>query len=119
MRRSLRLSSRCVVLGWTTHVPGVGPLAQACWKGAVLIETGPAKAEAAGLVQSVRKRQRFSRLLPRFITKFGEPAEGALAPSMSEGTSPPCPGTSKQTMRAGLPLSIFSRSYAQTLEPRN
>src|SRR5262249_20351285 len=81
---------------------------------------GPVRVELDGVVQSVWNFQRLMLLLPRFTMKFGEPDGGAVAPSRSEGSSPPKVELSEKHCCVALwPASICDLSKAHVSAPRN
>src|SRR6185369_332184 len=70
-------------------------------------------------VQLTEKRQNWTAVLVKRSRRFGEPAGGKVVPSRSEGSRLAPAVVLAQACRAIAPVSILSRSNAQTVLPVN
>src|SRR5712692_10174163 len=81
---------------------------------------GPTSVVLAALAKSTWNFHSLSEFEPKLKRKFGEPAGGAVAPSRSEGSTPPKLELSwKHCCVAAAPASMEVRSKAQSLAPAN
>src|SRR5437867_3503420 len=85
------------------------------------MEIGPKKVEFLGFAKSTWNFQRFNApvAVSTFMTKFGEPAGGAIAPSRSEGSRLANALVSWKHTNAGAatPCVMAMRSHAHVSAP--
>src|SRR5829696_3625393 len=115
MSRSASESRRVVVPGCTTQAPPLHALLNAATPATFV---GPVRVPVPA-VQLTEYRQNWTAVLVKLIRKFGDPAGGSVVPSRSAGSRLWPPVVLTQACRADAPISILSRSKAQTVLPVN